>query len=36
MMIPKDALDANTDDLKLLTNHGEINLDMIKKVKMRI
>ena len=31
MMILKDVLDANTDSIKLLTNHGEINLDMISK-----
>ena len=28
-MIPKDALDANTDYVNLLTNHGEINLHII-------
>ena len=26
MMILKDVLDENTDSIKLLTNHGEINL----------
>ena len=32
MMIPKDLSDVNTDYVKLLTNNGEINLDMIKNV----
>ena len=31
MMILKDVLDANTDYLNLLTNHGEINLNKITK-----
>ena len=35
-MIPKDVLDANTDYVRLLTNHGENNLNMIKKIKRNI
>ena len=31
MMIPRDVSDANTDYVNLLTNHGEINLNMITK-----
>ena len=31
MLIPKDALDVNMNYLNLLTNHGEINLNMITK-----
>ena len=30
MMILKDILDADTDYVNLLTNHDEVNLDMIK------
>ena len=30
-MILKDVLDANTDNINLLTNHGEVNIDMITK-----
>ena len=31
MMILKNVSDANTDYVNLLTNHGEINLNMITK-----
>ena len=33
MMIPKDILDANMDYVNLLTNHGIMNLNMIKKLR---
>ena len=32
-MIPKDFLDANTDYVNLLMNHGEINIITITKIK---
>ena len=32
MMILKDLSDVNTDYVNLLTNHGEINLNMIKTI----
>ena len=32
MMIPKDISDANTDYVNLITNHGEINLNVIEKI----
>ena len=31
MMITKDVLDVNADYVNLLTNYGEVNLDMIIK-----
>ena len=31
MVIPKDSSDANKDYVNLLTNNGEINLNMITK-----
>ena len=36
MMIPKDVSNTNTDYVNLLTNHGEIYLNMIKKLKRNI
>ena len=31
-MIPKEVLDADMYYFNLLTNHGEVNIDMIKKI----